>query len=110
MHKDDIVKYIQWKAGGREVGRCNVVSTSWATPERRPGVTKTVPGQGRREGEGAPRWDYSHYTEDSPAELSLQPCYHSTVLCVPLSLSLITAPRSGNVEWLSKTPGRVRQK
>ena len=58
MHKDDIAKYNQWKAGGREVGRCNVVSTSWATPERRPGVTKTGPGQGRREGEGAPRWDY----------------------------------------------------
>ena len=50
MHKDDIAKYNQWKAGGREVGRCNVVSTSWATPERRPGVTKTGPGQGRREG------------------------------------------------------------
>ena len=47
-----------------------------------------------------------------PAELSLQTSQSTPVSpqSVPLSPRLITAPLSGAVEWLSKTPGRDRQK
>ena len=89
MHKDDIGKDNQLEVMER-------ISGGRPTPARR-----SARGPDRRARRG------SEKRQGAGAGCAITPV---SAQCVPLSLGLITAPRSGPEEWLSKTPGRARQK